>query len=272
MLTWNLVGSSAAIFFDPSTLTRYSTSVALNMDGTTEPLLTVIGNPIAGNPSQFALERAIAALGARWRVLSFDVAPEDIAAALNGFAVTGICGVLIDPSVSHAASLWHAEQTGNEGQLVDCLVRSDDGRFIGSDERLLWIEQQFASRAGVEGLYFGHGGKSSSWNAAALGLKKISGHMSAETIESARTILVVDDLSGPPELEVDEWPEDDGSTLVIDLSTQHPMQLRIKELGYEVVSHIDLQIGVLERALEKWTQMKVDSAVIRDAVEEYLGV
>ena len=96
--------------------------------------------------------------------------------------------------------------------------------------------------------------------------------MSAETIESARTILVVDDLSGPPELEVDEWPEDDGSTLVIDLSTQHPMQLRIKELGYEVVSHIDLQIGVLERALEKWTQMKVDSSVIRDAVEEYLGV
>jgi len=103
------------------------------MDGTTEPLLTVIGNPIAGNPSQFALERAIGALRLDWRVLSFDVPPENIAAALNGFSVTGISGVLIDPSVRQAASAWYAEQIGIEGVAIDCLDRGENGRFTGSE-------------------------------------------------------------------------------------------------------------------------------------------
>ena len=32
------------------------------MDGTTEPIIAVLGHPIAGNPSQLALERAFAAM------------------------------------------------------------------------------------------------------------------------------------------------------------------------------------------------------------------
>ena len=242
------------------------------MDGTTEPLLTVIGNPIAGNPSQFALERAIASLGFDWRVLSFDVPPCDIAAALNGFAVTGISGVLIDPTVKEAASTWYAEQFGFEGVAIDCLVRGDDGRFLGSDERLLWVEEQLASEAGGGNLCFGNCGPSSSWNVKSLGVAKVSGNVKPEAIEAAQAILVVDDLSGPPELELDEWPADDGSTVVIDLSHCHPQQDSIKELGYQLLTQSDLQIGVLQRAVEKWSARLVDAAVIRDAVEEYLGV
>jgi len=242
------------------------------MDGTTEPLLTVIGNPIAGNPSQFALERAIAALGLDWRVLSFDVSPDDIDAALNGFAVTGICGVLIDPSVRQAASAWYAQQSGCEVGVIDCLVRDEDGRFTGSDERLLWVEEQLASRDVGNKLCFGNCGKNSSWDTRSLGVEKVSGNVKSETIEAAQAILVLDDLSGPPELELDEWPASDGSTVVIDLSSCHSLQSRIKELGYQVLTDFDLQIGVLKRAVQKWSAREVDVAVIRDAVEEYLGV
>ena len=83
---------------------------------------------------------------------------------------------------------------------------------------------------------------------------------------------MLDDLSGPPELELDEWPANDGSTVVIDLSNCHPSQSRIKELGYQVLTDFDLQIGILKRAVQKWSARQVDAAVIRDAVEEYLGV
>ena len=62
------------------------------MDASTEPIIAVIGHPIAGNPSQFAVERALQSMDFDWRVLSFDVLPEDVASALEGFAVTGIAG------------------------------------------------------------------------------------------------------------------------------------------------------------------------------------
>ncbi|MDA7864995.1 hypothetical protein N9B24_02600 [bacterium] len=242
------------------------------MDGTTEPLLTVIGNPIAGNPSQFALERAIGALRLDWRVLSFDVPPENIAAALNGFSVTGISGVLIDPSVRQAASAWYAEQIGVEGVAIDCLVRGENGRFTGSDERRLWVEEQLAFRSGGDRLCFGNCAAGSSWDAKSLQMKKVSGNVKPEQIEAAQAILVVDDLSGPPELELDEWPANDGSTIVIELSSCNLLHDRIRELGYQLLTHSDLQIGVLARAVEKWSARQVDTAVIRDAVEEYLGV
>ena len=242
------------------------------MDGTTEPLLAVIGNPIAGNPSQFALERAIASLELDWRVLSFDVPPDDIAAALNGFAVTGICGVMIDPSVKEAASKWYAERIGSEKGAIDCLVRGEDGQCIGYDERHLWVQEQLASKSEGDRLCFGNCGEKSPWDARLLGVEKVSGNTKHETIEAAKAILVVDDLNGPPELELDEWPENDGSSVVIDLSTCHSLQDSICELGYQLLTESDLLIGVLKRAVEKWSAKQVDSTVIRDAVEEYLGV
>lgn len=80
------------------------------MDGTTEPIIAVIGHPIAGNPTQFAIEMALRSLDLDWRVLSFDVDPADIGVALDGFAVTGFAGVIIDPSVGNEAATWYGNQ------------------------------------------------------------------------------------------------------------------------------------------------------------------
>lgn len=78
------------------------------MEAATEPLLVVIDRPVAGNPAQFAIESALRAMQLDWRVLSFDVPPEDVAAALEGFRVTGIAGVLIGPALQAAAAHWPA--------------------------------------------------------------------------------------------------------------------------------------------------------------------
>ncbi len=76
------------------------------MDRTTEPVIAVLGHPIAGNATQFALERAFATMQIDWRVLSFDVEPSKLHLALDGLDVLGVEGVLIDPSLSDAAKLW----------------------------------------------------------------------------------------------------------------------------------------------------------------------
>lgn len=81
----------------------------MNTDGTTEPIIAIIGHPIAGNPSQLAIERSLLSLGMEWRVLSFDVQPRDVAKALDGFAVTGIAGVMIAPTLQQAAGQWFAQ-------------------------------------------------------------------------------------------------------------------------------------------------------------------
>jgi hypothetical protein len=141
----------------------------MNTDGTTEPIIAIIGHPIAGNPSQLAIERSLLSLGMEWRVLSFDVRPQDVAKALDGFAVTGIAGVMIAPTLRRAAGEWfakydrqvspktdQADDSGNEtdsdqpddppddppsvaGNVsneplteIDCLSRGDDLRFRGS--------------------------------------------------------------------------------------------------------------------------------------------
>ncbi|MGI9471301.1 MAG: hypothetical protein ACR2NZ_07220 [Rubripirellula sp.] len=241
------------------------------MDGTTEPLLVVIGHPIAGNPSQFALERALRWLDMDWRVLSFDVPSDNVAAALEGFAATGIAGVLIDRSVSKPAANWYAEKVHGDPGPVDCLTLGSDRKFVGSNERFGWVLDQLSQFPG-ERLCFGNCSPGSEWSAKSLGAERIAGNVKANQIATAGGILIADDLMGPPELELDEWPENDGSTIVIDLTSGHPQRSRILELGYRVLAKSDRQIGVLKRALTRWTDREPGGDVIRDAVEEYLGV
>ena len=242
------------------------------MDDTTEPLIVVIGHPIAGNPSQFAMEKALRSLGLDWRVLSFDVLPENIAAALEGFAATGITGVLIDRSVVEPATEWYARKTDVDPDPVDCLTLGKDRLFVGTNERLNWVLDQITTLPREKCFCFGNCAPGAEWSAKLLGAERIAGNVSAKQIESADAILLVDDLSGAPELELDEWPKNDGSTVVIDLTSGHPKQSRISQLGYRVLTKTDHQIGVLERVLVRWTAHKPTGDVIRDAVEEYLGV
>lgn len=81
------------------------------MDEATEPLIAVIGHPIAGHPAQFALERAFEHLDLDYRVASFDVAPDRLATAVDGIEVLRFRGAYLDDSVRPALADWHAKST-----------------------------------------------------------------------------------------------------------------------------------------------------------------
>ncbi|TWU10006.1 shikimate dehydrogenase [Allorhodopirellula heiligendammensis] len=75
------------------------------MDGTTEPIIAIIGHPIAGNPTQFALETGFAAAQIDCRVLSVDLPPDRVSAAIAGMDAMNFRGIWITPSCRAASSL-----------------------------------------------------------------------------------------------------------------------------------------------------------------------
>ena len=242
------------------------------MDGTTEPIIVVIGHPIAGNPSQFAVERALRAMKLDWRVLSFDVEPENIAAALEGFSVTGIAGVLIDPSVAAPATQWYADKNSIEVAIIDCLHRDDEGQLLGSFEQRVWVDEQISRHAGEKRIWLGATLENYPLSRDGFGEESILAPPDLDVIANANLIVLTDDSDGPVELEAEDWPSNDGSTLIIDFTEGHPDQLTLQELGYRVIATRERQIGTLLQCLQRWTGKQPPADVVPDAIEEYLGV
>jgi hypothetical protein len=266
------------------------------MEGTTEPIIVVIGHPIAGNPSQFAIERALHAMKLDWRVLSFDVLPQDVGAALGGFAVTGIVGVLLDPSVASAASDWFRQRSAlthvpsddsnpdHESHevkevesepvtfVVDCLYRNDQDQLVASHQSRAWVDEQVGPQDREHCIWFGDDLTRYPISPQTLNEVATETPPSLEQIKEASVIVITDGEQGPLDLEIEDWPHDDGKTLVINFSDSPMIDSKLRGLDYRVVSADDIRIGTLVRCLRQWTGRTPPTDVIRDAIEEYLGV
>lgn len=96
------------------------------------PLLGVIGHPIAGNPMQFAMERALNAANLEWRFLSFDVSPERLSEAVVGVDALGFRGLAIAPP--HSTTLLDLvpqhSRTAEIAGWADAIRRGTDGSLI----------------------------------------------------------------------------------------------------------------------------------------------
>src|SRR5689334_3998849 len=62
---------------------------ASTMQKTSQEVIALLAQPIAGNPAQFVIEKALAALGLDHRYLSLEVDSADLAAAVEGARVMG---------------------------------------------------------------------------------------------------------------------------------------------------------------------------------------
>ncbi len=243
------------------------------MDGTTEPIVVVIGHPIAGNPAQFATERALRSLRLDWRVLSFDVQPSDVAAALEGFAVTGINGVIIDRSLAGEAKQWYSQRTGSDSSsTIDCLSRDGELRFVGEFEQKLWVDEQIARHDGQNRVWIGDCDSHAAASSEGFQQYATTPPEIIELVGQADVIVINRAASNPLELDAEDWPVNDGSTLVIDLTEGHEELPSIRELGYRVIGENEQRIGMLQRCLNRWTGQMPSTEVIYDAIEEYLGV
>ena len=268
------------------------------MDGTTEPIIVIMGHPIAGNPSQLAIERSLTSLGLEWRVLSFDVAPQDVAKALDGFSVTGIVGVLLGPNVQAAGAAWYQASSDPEVSppptCIDCLHRDPEGALVGSFQKRLWTEDLLASYRIQDTLWMGEAPDEASREQLPM-----AGLLEKALLKGALLKGALPDAPAPDDLEIENQDpgnqkndadlmilsdltdsdeecdllESDRPVIVFDLTDGHPCVPEAVSRGYKVVSNLEVQVGTLQRCLTQWTSgSEVSRETIAEAIEEYLGV
>jgi len=99
-----------------------------------QPILALLGCPVAGNPTQFMMERAFAHHGLDWRYISVEVRPEDLADAVRGMRAMGFAGGHCANPHKEAVGQYLARlgSTAEMTGVVNLLVRQED-QLVGEN-------------------------------------------------------------------------------------------------------------------------------------------
>ncbi|MFV1966609.1 MAG: shikimate dehydrogenase [Pirellulaceae bacterium] len=99
-----------------------------------QDIVCCVGQPIAGNPTQFMMERAFAAADLDWRYLTLEVSPDGLGDAVRGMRAMGFRGGNF--TLPHKiAVLEHLDDLTETAELVgavNCVYRKGD-RLIGDN-------------------------------------------------------------------------------------------------------------------------------------------
>jgi hypothetical protein len=203
------------------------------MDGYTESIVIVLGSPVRGNPSQFAIERGLESIGLDWRVLSLEVDLADLATAVAGFRVSGIRAIWFDDAMAkHAAQVFGEDAANETSPAIDGFIRRETR----------W--ERFEVRSAV---------RQRETDEAARAKE------AALTKEKEPTNTVQDPLTS-----VDASPSKDA------ISQPHPECTDIEPLG--ISDSIRRQTRQLQLCIEVWTGKRVPVSVLAEAIEEYESV
>jgi shikimate dehydrogenase len=274
-----------------------------------QPILTLLGQPIAGNPTQFMMERAFARHEMDWRYVSVEVASEDLGDAVRGIRAMGIRGGnCADPHKEAIVPLLDrvgeaARHTGS----VNCFLR-DGNALLGENTEgrgLIEAVRRRVDPAGKRIVLVG-AGRMARVIGVELALAKAAEIIVVNRTES-RGRALVDLLRGPlgaaASLVVwdDEYqvpadtqvlicaaassPEDPDEPLPLDLhhlpgratvadvafNPPHAWLLReAAQRGAAVIEGLEVFVERSSVDFRLWTGVDPDPSVMREAVEEFL--
>jgi shikimate dehydrogenase len=99
-----------------------------------QEIVCVFGQPVAGNPTQYMMEKAFAAAGLEWRYLTFEVSPEGLPDAIRGMRAMGIHGgnLTIPHKVAVVSLLDGLTEAAELIGAVNCIFRTEKG-LIGEN-------------------------------------------------------------------------------------------------------------------------------------------
>src|SRR4029079_13004543 len=99
-----------------------------------QEVVCCLGQPVAGNPTQYMMEKAFAAAGLDWRYLTCEVPPDKLADAMKGLRALGFKGANF--TIPHkVAVIPHLDSLSKAAELmgaVNCMNRVGD-RLIGEN-------------------------------------------------------------------------------------------------------------------------------------------
>ncbi len=101
-----------------------------------------MGMPVAGNPTQYMLEKAFEAGRVDWRFLTFEVSPRDFEGAMRGARIFGFRGILLAPP-HRAMVLPYLDELSKAARLsgqVNCISQVG-GRLHGANTEGLAMRQ-----------------------------------------------------------------------------------------------------------------------------------
>ncbi|RCS52724.1 shikimate dehydrogenase [Bremerella cremea] len=270
-----------------------------------------MGQPVAGNPSQFMMERSFAAAGLDWRYLTLEVAPEDLAAAVAGMKAMGFRGgnFTIPHKVAVIPYLTRLTEAAELMGAVNCIYAEEDG-FVGENtdgKGFVSALKEVIDPAEKKIVLLGAGGAARAI-AVELGLNKAA---SIEVVnrDASRGRALAELLSERVGIESKWTPwngthglaEDtdivingtsiglcDGSAMVpVDPSTfresmvvadvifNPPQTLFLQaaeEAGCQTIDGLGMLVNQGVIGFKIWTGVDPDPTVMREALEEYLGI
>jgi shikimate dehydrogenase len=264
---------------------------------------------VAGNPTQFILERGFVAAGLEWRCLTAEVPPADLGDAIRGVRAMGFRGAML--SLPHRVAV--VEHLDGLTETAECVTAAnfvfrDDQRLIGENtDGVAFLE---ALRSVVDPrekrvVLLGAGGAARAIafelaRADAASIQLVSrtpdhGQFLADLVKTQLEIpttyvpwegdyvveegtqIVVNatsvglgDAEAKLDLDVNSLHE---GTVVADLIVNPPQTRLLRDAaqrGCTSLHGLDVLVNQAVAAFQRWTGVDPDAEVMREAVEEYL--
>jgi shikimate dehydrogenase len=276
-----------------------------------QEICTLFGQPVAGNPTQYMVEKAFAHHGLEWRYLTLEVSPEDLADAVRGMRAMGFRGGNITKphKVAVVACLDRLSDAAALMGAVNCIVREDrllvgentDGKGFmrslagltdPSGKRIVLLGAGGAARAiGVELALAGAAGITVVNRTPERGQQLVD-LLNSKTQTAATLVPWTGEFAIPGDAEIvinatsigmndpdARVPVDFGGaakTLVAADVVANPPDTRFlaeaREHGATALDGLGMIVNQAAIAFQLWTGIEPDTVVMREAVEEFLGV
>lgn len=276
-----------------------------------QPLLALLAFPVGGNPTQYLVERAIADEDLDWRYLTFEVGPDDLAAAIGGLRALGFRGAHCDDPHKQAVIPLLDRTTENAAAVgaVNFIFR-EDAALVGDNlegQGVVEAVKRVVDPAEKRVVLLGAGTL-----AHAVALELASAGAAGLTIvarDSARADELAARLEGkfpnpvetvareeegyvpPPEAEIliqtadrDDGEEDDSPLspdglrpeLIVADAALVPTRTKLldeaADRGCKTIDGLSMFIEQLSIGLQKWTGVDPDRQILREAAEEFLEI
>lgn len=271
----------------------------------------LFGQPVAGNPTQFVMEKAFAAAGLDWRYLTLEVPPERLGDAVRGARAMGFRGgnITMPHKVAVIEFLDELTEAASLMQAVNCVI-NENGRLIGENtdgKGFLESLKGVIETQGKRIVVLGAGGAARAV-AVELGLAQAGEitvvNRTAERRETLATLLR--DKVGVSAKAV-EWKHDfevpEGTDMLVNATSIglfdpearvavkvdslrpgmmvadvvfNPPDTRLlreaRSRGCTVVDGLGMLVNQAVIGFERWTGLTADRALMREALEEFLSV
>ncbi|MBI3465495.1 MAG: shikimate dehydrogenase [Planctomycetes bacterium] len=276
-----------------------------------QEICSLFGYPVAGNPTQYMMERAFAHHGLDWRYLTLEIPPESLEDAVRGMRAMGFRGgnITLPHKTAVVPLLDRVSEAAGLMGAVNCIVREGNS-LVGENADGKGFLQSLAGviePAGARVVLLGAGGAAHAIavelalagagelvivNRTAEPGQQLTELINTKTSQPARfvpwegvyeapaetqllinaTSIGLNDEDAKIPVALDALPQ---SAVVADVIFNPPVTWLLRqarERGLTTVDGLGMLVNQALICFRLWTGIEPDARVMREALEEYLEI